>query len=103
MSANNKDSIEYYVLSLYIAGMTPKSTRAIENLREVCEKNLKGHYKLEIIDIVKNPELAQKDNIVASPTLIKRLPSPVRSLIGDMTDKDRLYFGLELFPERRIP
>ncbi len=103
MSADNKDSSEHYVLSLYIAGMTPKSTRAIENLREVCEKNLKGHYKLEIIDIKENPELAQKENIVASPTLVKRLPSPVRNLIGDMTDKDRLYFGLELLPETIIP
>ncbi len=103
MSADKKDSSEYYVLSLYIAGMTPKSTRAIEKLREICEKNLKGHYKLEIIDIRENPELAQKENIVASPTLIKRLPSSVRNLIGDMTDKDRLYFGLELLPEKRIP
>ncbi len=103
MSANNKDSSESYVLSLYIAGMTPKSARAIENLKEVCEKNLKGHYKLEIVDIKKNPELAQKENIVASPTLVKKLPLPVKSLIGDMTDKGKLYFGLELFPERRNP
>ncbi len=103
MSADNKDSSDRYVLSLYVAGMTPKSIRAIEKLRETCEKNLRGHYKLEIIDITKNPELAQKENIVASPTLIKRLPLPVRNLIGDMTDKDKLYFGLELSPEKRIP
>ncbi len=83
--------------------MTPKSTRAIENLRQVCERNLKGNYKLEIIDITKNPELAKKENIIASPTLIKRLPLPVRNLIGDMTVKDKLYFGLELLPERRNP
>ncbi len=101
MSANNKDSSECYTLSLYIAGMTPKSIRAIEKLKEVCEKDLKGHYKLEVIDIRENPELAKKENIVASPTLIKRLPLPVRNLIGDMTDKDRLYFGLELFPRKK--
>ncbi len=101
MSANNKDSSECYTLSLYIAGMTPKSIRAIEKLKEVCEKDLKGHYKLEVIDIRENPKLAKKENIVASPTLIKRLPLPVRNLIGDMTDKDRLYFGLELFPRKK--
>ncbi len=103
MSANNKDSSESYIFSLYIAGMTPKSTRAIENLRQVCERNLKGNYKLEIIDITKNPELAKRENIIASPTLVKRLPLPVRNLIGDMTDKGKLYFGLELLPERRNP
>ncbi len=100
MSDEKESSDECYVLRLYVAGMTARSSRAIENLKEVCETNLKGRYSLEIIDIEKHPELAKKDNIITSPTLVKTLPLPMRNLVGDMTRKDRVYSGLNLSIEK---
>jgi len=87
---------EEYVLSLYITGITPKSTRAVQNIKKICEENLKGRYELEVIDIYQQPTLAKINQIIAAPTLIKKLPLPLRKLIGDMSDKERILAGLDL-------
>jgi circadian clock protein KaiB len=85
-----------YVLRLYVAGMTPRSTRAIANLKALCEDRLQGRYQLEVIDIQERPELARSDDIVAGPTLVKRLPMPLRRLIGDLSDTEHVLIGLGL-------
>ncbi len=87
-----------YVLRLYVTGTTPRSTRAIANIRAICENHLKGRYELEIIDVLQQPVLAKGEQIVAAPTLIKHLPLPLRRFIGDMNDTDRLLIGLDLRP-----
>jgi circadian clock protein KaiB len=87
---------EKYLLRLYVTGLTPKSTRAIQNLKKICEENLKGRYELEVIDIYQQPALAKDEQIVAVPMLIKQLPTPLRRLIGDMSDKERILVGLDL-------
>lgn len=91
-------SAEHYVLKLYISGMTPAATRAIENVRKICEEHLAGRYDLEIIDIYQQPVLAKGEQIFAAPTLIKKLPFPLRRLIGDMSQKERVLLGLDLRP-----
>ncbi|HEX7627743.1 MAG TPA: circadian clock KaiB family protein [Candidatus Methanoperedens sp.] len=88
-----------YFLRLYITGMTPKSTRAIVNIKKICEEHLKGRYELEVIDIYQQPELAKDAQIIAAPTLIKKLPLPLRKLIGDMSNKERILVGLDLRPK----
>ena len=90
---------EKYVLRLYITGITPKSTRAIQNIRKICEENLKGRYELEVIDIYQQPVLAKDEQIIAAPTLIKKLPLPLRRFIGDLSDKERILVGLDLRPK----
>ncbi len=90
-----------YVLRLYVTGMTPRSTRAIENLHTICEENLPGRYELEIIDIYQHPVLIQGEQISAAPTLIKKLPKPLRRLVGDMSDRERVLLGLDLRPHRK--
>lgn len=85
-----------YALRLYITGMTPKSTRAIANVRKLCEQYLKGSYELEVIDIYQQPKLAKGEQIIATPTLIKKLPLPLRKLIGDMSDTERFLMGIDL-------
>lgn len=85
-----------YILKLYVTGMTSKSRLAVQNIKKICEENLKGRYTLEVIDIYKKPALAIGDQIVAAPTLIKRLPIPLRKFIGDMTNKDKILMGLDL-------
>ena len=85
-----------YVLRLYVTGTTGKSIRAIENVRRICEEHLQGRYKLEVVDLYKDLPLARGDQIVAAPTLIKRLPTPLRRLIGDMSDEHRVLVGLDL-------
>ncbi|HCX02748.1 MAG TPA: thiol-disulfide isomerase [Syntrophaceae bacterium] len=85
-----------YVLRLYITGMTPKSTRAITNVRKLCEQYLKGCYELEVVDIYQQPRLAKGEQIIATPTLIKKLPLPLRKLIGDMSDVERFLVGIDL-------
>jgi circadian clock protein KaiB len=90
---------EKYVLRLYVTGMTPRSINAIENIRKICEEHLKGRYELEIIDIYQQPEFAKKEQILAAPTLIKKLPLPLRKFIGDMSDKDKILIGLNLIPK----
>jgi circadian clock protein KaiB len=85
-----------YVLRLYVTGMTPKSTRAISNVQKLCEKYLEGYYELEVVDIYQQPQLAKGDQIIATPTLIKKLPLPFRRLIGDMSDTERFLIGIDL-------
>ncbi len=93
--------LRHYVLRLYITGMTPRSTRAIENIKAICEEHLKGRYELEIIDIYQRPSLAQGEQIIAAPTLIKKLPLPLRRLVGDLSDTERVLLGLDLRPRKK--
>ncbi len=85
-----------YLLKLYVSGNSPKSVRAILNLKKICEENLQGRYKLEVIDLYQKPELAKEANLIAAPTLIKRLPLPLRRVIGDMSDIDKVLVGLDI-------
>ena len=85
-----------YVLRLYIAGPTPQSNRAIVNIRKICEEHLQGRYDLEVVDICQNPVLAKGEQIVAAPTLIKKLPLPLRRFIGDLSETERILVGLDL-------
>lgn len=87
---------EKYVLRLYITGMTPNSKKAVENVKTICEQYLKGRYELEVIDIYQQPSLAQGEQIIAVPTLIKKLPGPLRRLIGDMSNTEKVLMGLDL-------
>jgi len=87
---------EKWELRLYTAGQTPKSLAAIRNLRKVCEEHLAGRYEIEIVDLLKNPRLAKDDQIVAIPTLVRKLPDPVRKIIGDLSDTERALVGLQL-------
>jgi circadian clock protein KaiB len=89
-----------YVLRLYVAGTTPKSIRAIENVRRICDEYLPGRYELEIIDIYQQPQLAAGEQILAAPTLVKKLPLPLRRLIGDMSSTERFLVGLDLKPKK---
>jgi circadian clock protein KaiB len=85
-------------LRLYIAGVTARSTSAITNLKAICEEHLKGRYELDVVDIYQQPSLARRAQIVAAPTLIRRLPPPLRRIVGDMSHKDRVLVGLDLLP-----
>ena len=89
-----------YRLRLYVTGTTARSMRAIQNVRRICEEHLQGLYDLEVVDIYKNLPLARGDQIIAAPTLIKRLPAPLRRLIGDMSDEQRVLVGLDIRPRR---
>jgi circadian clock protein KaiB len=89
-----------YVLRLYIAGVTPKSSRAILNVRKICDEHLKGRYELEVIDIYQQPILAKGEQIIAAPTLLKKLPLPLRKFIGDMSDTEKILVGLDLRPRK---
>jgi circadian clock protein KaiB len=89
-----------YLLRLYVAGLTTRSSTAIRNLRRICDEHLKDQCTLEIIDIYEHPTLARGEQIIAAPTLIKHLPLPLRRLIGDMADTDRVLVGLDLRPDR---
>jgi circadian clock protein KaiB len=91
---------EKYVLRLYVTGLTPRSTRAITAVRDVCEQHLQGNYELEIIDVYQQPARISADQIIAVPTLVKQQPAPQRYVVGDMTDRARLLFGLGLPLER---
>lgn len=85
-----------YILKLYVAGQTPKSVNAITNIKKICEENLHGRYELDVIDLYQQPQLAQGEQIIAVPTLIKKLPPPLRRIIGDMSDTERVLVGLDL-------
>ena len=89
---------EAYLLRLYVAGLTPQSARAIANIKELCEEHLQGRYELEIVDIYQQPTLAAGEQIIAAPTLIKKLPLPLRRLIGDFSNTERVLVGLDLRP-----
>ena len=98
--ASRQPPSEQYVLRLYVTGMTPRSMRAIENLRAICEEHLAGRYDLEVIDVYQQPTLAKGEQIIAAPTLIKKLPAPMRRIIGDMSSKDRVLLGLDIRPAK---
>ncbi len=89
---------ENYVLRLYVSGATPRSVSAIENIREICESHLQGRYDLQVIDIYQQPELARNAGIIAAPTLIKQLPLPLRKILGDLSETERVLVGLDLIP-----
>jgi len=83
-----------YVLKLFVTGKTPRAELAIANIKRICDEDLHGEYQLEIIDVLEKPELAESEKILATPTLIKQLPPPLRRVIGDLTDKEKVLFGL---------
>ncbi|MEN6448903.1 MAG: circadian clock protein KaiB [Thermoguttaceae bacterium] len=83
-------------LRLYVAGQTPKSVRAFANLKRICEQHLAGQYRIEVVDLLKNPQLAEGDQILAIPTLVRKLPEPVKKIIGDLSNTERVLVGLDL-------
>jgi circadian clock protein KaiB len=87
-------------LKIYVAGETEKSRVAIENLRKVCEEHLKGEYHIEVIDLVKNPQLATKDQIFAVPTVVRQIPEPLKKLIGDLSATEKVLVGLDIKPKK---
>ena len=89
---------EHWVLRLYVAGQTPKSLTAFANLKKVCEEHLQGKYQIEVIDLSENPQRARTDNIVVLPTLVRKLPPPLRRIIGDLSDSERVLVGMEIEP-----
>lgn len=91
-----KDTNENWHLRLYVAGQTPKSVTALKNLNKYCEEHLKGKYDIEVIDLMQNPQLAEGDQILAIPTLVRKMPEPIRKIIGDLSDSERVLVGLDL-------
>jgi circadian clock protein KaiB len=91
---------ENYALKLYVAGQTPKAVRAFSNLRKICEEHLQGRYSIEVIDLIENPALGRGDQILALPTLVRRLPAPIKKIIGDLSNTERVLVGLDLRPRR---
>ena len=85
-----------FLLKLYVAGKTPRSMTALENLRQICEDHLKGRYQIEVIDLARNPQLARTDKILAIPTLVRNLPMPIRRIIGDLSDTEQVLIGLNI-------
>lgn len=90
-----------FILRLFITGLTPKSTIAIRNVQRVCEEHLLGRYELEVVDLYQQPALAKSEQIIAAPTLIKKLPLPLRKIIGDMSDTEKFLVGIDLLPKKR--
>ena len=97
--SKNNSGADFWSLRLYVAGQTPRSTAALENLRAICDQHLKHQYQLEVIDLLKNPSLAAGDQILAIPTLVRRLPPPLKKIIGDLTETERVLVGLDLQPQ----
>lgn len=95
-------ALSTYVLRLYVTGTSPRAQVAIANLRRICEQDLHGQYELEIIDVLEHPEVAEREKILATPTLIKQLPPPLRRVIGDLSDKEKVLLGLEVRPESTL-
>jgi circadian clock protein KaiB len=93
---------EYYILKLYVAGQTPKSLTAFANLKKICEEHLKSRYQIVVVDLLEHPQLAKGDQILAIPTLVRKLPEPVRKIIGDLSNTERVLVGLDLNPARKI-
>jgi circadian clock protein KaiB len=98
--ATSKTTNDMYVLRLYVTGMTPRSARAVTNLQAICDEYLEGQYDLDVIDIYQHPALTKGEQIIAAPTLIKKLPLPMRRIIGDMSDRERVLLGLDLVRTR---
>src|SRR5438552_19140571 len=91
---------ESQILRLYIAGQTPRSITAFANLKRLCEEHLAGRYRIEVIDLVQHPQLAQGDQILAIPTLVRKLPEPIRKIIGDLSNTERVLVGLDIRPRQ---
>jgi circadian clock protein KaiB len=96
------ESDQIWYLRLYVAGQSPKSLSAFANLKNLCDEYLAGHYEIEVIDLVEDPSLARRDDILAIPTLIRRLPPPLRKIIGDLSNTERVLVGLQLQPRRSL-
>ena len=97
---SDHDPNEHYVLRLYVTGSTPRSTRAVQNIRALCEEHLNGRYDLQVIDIYQQPGNARQEQIIAAPTLIKQLPAPLRKLVGDLSNTEKVLAGLDVRPKR---
>jgi circadian clock protein KaiB len=97
-STRTRSATAKYELRLYVAGNTEKSSTAVRNLKRICVEHLGGEYRIEVIDLLKNPALARGDQILAIPTLVRRLPSPIRKIIGDLSDTSRVLVGLDVKP-----
>ncbi len=93
---------DVWELRLYVAGQTPRSVAALANLRQICEEHLRGKYRIEVVDLLVHPQLARGDQIVAIPTLVRKLPEPIRRIVGDLSDSDRVLVGLQLRPIERM-
>ena len=93
---------EFYTLRLYVAGQTSRSLAAFANLKRICEEHLCGRYKIEVIDLLENPQLAKGDQILAVPTLVRKLPEPIKKIIGDLSNTERVLVGLDLRPRGDI-
>ena len=97
-STQKSKATELVKLRLYLAGQTPRSIAALANLKKLCKEHLAGKYRIEVIDLLKNPQLARGDQIIAIPTLVRRLPQPIRKIIGDLSNTERVLVGLQLRP-----
>lgn len=97
-----RSSADFYELRLYIAGQTSRSLAALANLKRICEEHLEGRYRIQVVDLLKHPQLARGDQILALPTLVRKLPKPIRKLVGDLSDTDRALVGLDLRPIRPV-
>ena len=98
MTSAAKKKTERWNLRLYVAGQTPKSIQAFANLKKICLEHLEGNYSIEVIDLLKKPQLASGDQILAIPTLVRRLPTPMKKIIGDLSNTERVLVGLDLVP-----
>jgi circadian clock protein KaiB len=96
------EASEVWDLRLYVTGRSPKSVRAIENLQRACEEHLAGRFQIEVVDLIENPRLAAEDQILAVPTVVRKLPAPMRKLVGDLSDTDHVLVGLQLRPLRSV-
>ena len=96
--AKKKPSKDFWELRLYVAGQTPKSLTAFANLKKICEEHLEGKYRIEVVDLLKNPQLARGDQILAIPTLVRKLPQPIKKMLGDLSNTERVLVGLDLRP-----
>jgi circadian clock protein KaiB len=99
MGERSKKNDEVCELRLYVAGQTPRSLAAIANLKRICEENLKGQYRIEVIDLMKDPQQAKRDQIVAIPTLVRKLPEPIKKIIGDLSNEEKVLVGLDIRPD----
>ncbi len=102
MSKKDSHKNDKYVLRLYITGNTPQSLAALRNLKELCEEHLTGRYQIEVIDLLKNPERAKDDQILAVPTLVRKLPSPIRKFIGTLSNPERILVDFDLRPNEAV-
>ena len=98
MTYDSSDASAHYKLRLFVTGSTPRSARAIANMRKICEENLSGRYDLEVVDVYENPNATRELQIIATPTLVKILPEPLRRIIGDLSDREKVLAGLNIIP-----